>query len=73
MDVVDIPAGEVPASAFCHCPMKRFALVRIRDACMRCPHFAGFVEFDPRHKGFEERVRPFCAHPIARAVVTVEA
>jgi hypothetical protein len=73
MEVIEIPAENVPQTAFCHCPMKRFALVRIKSACCACPHFAGFVEFNRRADEFENRLRPLCAHPIARAIVTVEA
>lgn len=70
--LVELPAEQVPGSAFCHCPMKRFALVRIRLACVTCQHFAGFVEVNARAAAFEDRIRPLCAHPIARAIVTVE-
>lgn len=72
MQIVEIPADNVPASAFCHCPMKRFSLVRIKTACIGCAHFGGFVEFNPRAEEFENRLRPLCAHPIARAIVSVE-
>lgn len=71
MEILEIKPDAIPGSAFCHCPAKRFALVRIRDACVPCPHFAGFVEFGRPAEEFENRMRPLCAHPIARAIVTV--
>lgn len=68
----EFKAEQIPRSAFLHCPLKRFGLVRVATICLACPHHGGFVEVEPRAASFESRYRPLCGYPTARAIVTVE-
>lgn len=73
MNVVELPAGQVPEDLFVQCPLKRFLQRKVAKACTSCPHFGGFLEVKGNDQlGFAEHYRVVCGCPIHRQMTRVE-
>jgi len=72
VDIHELKPEQIPRQCFAHCPLKRFALVRISTTCLACAHHAGFIEIDGKAQAFQDRYRPLCGYPTARQIVMVE-
>lgn len=68
---------EFPESAFVACPKAEYALVRIKQRCIDCVHFAGLYDREkvkgPAPLTFYKKYMVYCSHPVVREITEVQA
>lgn len=61
---------DIDPNALVACPKVQFSLVRIVDACLRCPYFGG-LEPCGESGDFAQDYRVVCAKPMTRTIQTI--
>jgi len=60
---------EIPDTALTTCPARRFGLVGIKGACLKCNLFLGLSDVaDGKDEPFQQRYRVKCGMPQAREI-----
>lgn len=64
--LLQLKPAQIAGDAFVRCPQVRFEMVQVREACIQCPHCAGFSEDNSGKPGAAPLYGSVCAFPIAR-------